>query len=112
MIACNRTRGSSLASNVVKADTVWARARGLLGRRSLGSGEAMWIEPCAMIHTFFMAFEIDAVFVDGNLRALRVFESLKPWRISPWVPDARSVLELAGGSLKGTVSRGDQLEIK
>ena len=74
--------------------------------------EGLWIVPCPMIHTFFMKFPIDVLFLDRGLKVARVIEDLKPWRLSPWVFRAHSVLELAGGVLKGSVQAGDQLEIK
>jgi uncharacterized protein len=52
------------------------------------------------------------VFLDRESKAVRVIENLKPWRLSPWVFRANSVLELAGGSLKGSVAAGDRLEIR
>ena len=100
-----------MADRVSRAGTHWSRMVGLLGRESLGDGEGLWIEPCAMIHTFFMRFAIDAVFLDREGKAVRVVEDLRPWRVSPWVLGASSVLELAGGSLKGAVKPGDALEI-
>ncbi len=112
MIAFNRTKGREVASRVLKADDPVSRGRGLLGRATMDEGEGLWIVPCPMIHTFFMRFSIDVLFLDGELKVVRVMEELKPWRLSPWVFRARSVLELAGGALKGSVAVGDELEIK
>ena len=72
--------------------------------------EGLWIVPCPMIHTFFMKFAIDVLFLDKDLRVVRVLEGLKPWRVSPWVFRAHSVLEFAGGALQGSVRAGDCLE--
>ncbi len=63
-------------------------------------GEALWIEPCAMIHTFFMKFPIDVLFLDKERRVVRAIENIQPFRLSPWVGKARSVLEFAAGTLK------------
>lgn len=93
------------------ADDAASRSRGLLGRDAMAREEGLWIVPCPMIHTFFMRFAIDVLFLDRGLRVVRVLEGLKPWRVSPWVFRAHSVLELAGGTLRGTVGTGDQLEI-
>ena len=65
-----------------------------------------------MIHTFFMKFPIDVIFLKRDLTVARVIEDLKPWRLSPWVFSAHSVLELQGGVLKGSVSAGDRLEMR
>ncbi|MCX5789871.1 MAG: DUF192 domain-containing protein [Elusimicrobia bacterium] len=112
MIARNRTKGRPLASRVERADTAASRSRGLLGKERMQAEEGLWIVPCPMIHTFFMRFPIDVVFLDRRLKAVRVIENLKPWRVSPWVFAAHSVLELAGGALKGSVEPGDTLEIE
>ena len=74
--------------------------------------EGLWIVPCPMIHTFFMKFAIDVLFLDRELRVVRVLEELRPWRLSPWVFRAHSVLELAAGRLQGTVRVGDCLELR
>jgi uncharacterized membrane protein (UPF0127 family) len=111
LIARNRTRSTVVADKVSKADDYDSRTKGLLGRDGMDAGEGLWITRCPMIHTFFMRFAIDVLFLDKDLRVARVMEDVKPWRLSPWVLRARSVLELPGGSLKGSVSKGDQLEI-
>ncbi|MFA5139359.1 MAG: DUF192 domain-containing protein [Elusimicrobiota bacterium] len=94
------------------ANTPRSRAKGLLGRESLAQDEGMWIVPCSMVHTFFMRFAIDVVFLDRENKVLRVCEGLEPWRVSPWVLRGHSVLELAGSSLRGTLRKGDVLEFE
>ena len=103
--------GATLAAEVELADTYETRSRGLLGRDSMRPGTALWIVPCPMIHTLFMRFSIDVVFLDKKNTVVRVIENLKPWRLSPWVFRARSVLELPAGTLKGSVSAGDGILI-
>jgi uncharacterized protein len=112
LVAYSRTRAAVVASKVAKADDAPSRSRGLLGRSSMEPGEGLWIVPCPMIHTFFMRFAIDVVFLDSDLRVVRVIERLKPWRLSPWVWRARSVLELPAGALDGSVRVGDELEMR
>jgi len=104
------TRGFSLARKVEKADTFFSRLRGLLGRKDLPAGHGLWLVPGATIHTCFMAFTIDAVFLDRGLRVLRV-QTLPPWRFSPWVAGAASVLELPSGAARD-VKPEDLLEIR
>ena len=112
LIAFNTTRNAPIATKVEKADTTASRNKGLLGRASLAADEGLWIVPCPMIHTFFMQFTIDVLFLDADLTVRRVIEDLRPWRLSPWVLSARSVLELKGGALKGSVRVGDRLEMR
>ncbi len=112
LVAFNSTRNVAVATKVEKADTSASRNKGLLGRSSLAADEGLWIVPCPMIHTFFMQFPIDVLFLDSDLTVRRVIEDLRPWRLSPWVLSARSVLELKGGVLKGSVSVGDRIEMR
>ncbi|MBI5211428.1 MAG: DUF192 domain-containing protein [Elusimicrobia bacterium] len=110
--AFNATRSRPVAARVLKAETLWDRMRGLLGRDALAEDEGLWIVPCPQIHTFFMRFPIDVLFLDRGLKVVRVMEDLVPWRLSPWVLSAHSVLELKGGVLRGSVSDGDLLELR
>ena len=94
------------------ADGPITRAVGLLGRSGMEPGEGLWIVPCPMIHTWFMRFSIDVLFLDRGLKVLKVLEDFRPWRLSPLVPSGHSVLELPAGALKGSVREGDLLEIR
>ncbi len=108
----NKTKNLPVSAAAARADTFSTRLFGLIPRRSLGEEEALWLEPCAMIHMCFMSFPIDAAFLDREGRVLRVVSSLKPWRVSPWVPGARGVLELPSGRCAGRVGEGDLLEFR
>ena len=78
------------------ADSPVTRLRGLMGRGRLEPGGGLMLRPASAIHTSFMRFPIDAVFLDHELRVLRVREGLRPWRAAA-VRNATSVLELAAG---------------
>ncbi len=112
MIFFNRTRNAVAAVKVIKADTFSSRLFGLIPRKTLEPEEGLWLDPCAMIHTCFMSFPIDAVFLDAGLKVVKVVPSLKPWRFSPWVYGAKSVLELAPGSASAVLSEGDFMEVR
>ena len=106
----NRTRGAVLADRVESAHRIRDRLRGLLGRAKLGRGEALAIRPCASIHTFFMRFEIDAVFLDRDGRVLRALAGLRPWRATRFHLRAEQVVELPAGTVERTGTReGDEL---
>ncbi|MHB0995752.1 MAG: DUF192 domain-containing protein [Elusimicrobiales bacterium] len=106
----NRTRGLQVSAEASRAETFVTRLFGLIPRRSLGEEEGLWLEPCAMIHMWFMRFPIDAVFLDKDLKVLRVLENFGTWRFSPWVRGSRGVLELPAGRAAGRVAEGDLLE--
>jgi hypothetical protein len=108
----NPGRGTVLGDAVTLANTSVARNVGLLKHKSLPAGQGMWIVPCGSIHTCFMRFAIDLVYLDKLLRVRKVCHSVQPWRISA-CPFAHSVIELPAGSVAGTgTQRGDQLSIE
>ena len=72
------------------------RMLGLLGRRDLPQGEGILLRPAGSIHTFFMRFSIDAVFLNENGVVLCIAAGVRPWRVAV-CKRARSVLELAAG---------------
>jgi uncharacterized membrane protein (UPF0127 family) len=78
------------------ADGVVTRMRGLLGRRGLPGGHGLLIEPTWSVHTWFMRFPIDAVFLDRELTVLKIRKHMRPWRTAARFR-ARSVLEVAAG---------------
>src|SRR5215470_2497670 len=91
----------------------WGRGLGLMFRRTLPTGDGMWITPCNGIHMFFMRFPIDAVFVDRRLRVVRVCAGLRPWRVVPLVLRAHSVMELPAGTVDGlALERGEPLAVE
>jgi len=106
----NRTRGTLLALRLEAAHTGPSRRKGLLGRQSLSPGEGLWITPCESVHTFFMKFPIDLVYLDRNHKVKKVRDSVGPWRLSACLA-ARSVLELPAGTVRATqTEQGDTVE--
>ncbi|MFZ5640014.1 MAG: DUF192 domain-containing protein [Bacillota bacterium] len=109
----NRTRGVALAREGCLAGTWWARLKGLLGRSNLKPGEGLVLTPCNAIHTCFMRFSIDAVFINDHGRVLRIYDTMAPFRFSARVKEASRVVELPAGTLRMTGTQvGDVLEIE
>ena len=105
----NQRTDAELARHVEVAVTRRARRKGLLGRDGFESSSALILAPCAAIHTMFMRFDIDAVFVDDDGRAVKVVRKLVPWRIAA-DPTAHAVVEMPAGSLdEMDVAIGDRL---
>lgn len=105
--------GRVLAANLERPRSFVGRGLGLMFRRSLPAGHGMWIRPCNGIHTFFMRFPIDAVFLDRRERVVRVYRRLGRGRLLPLVLGAHSVVELPAGTIDGlALGRGDQLGIE
>jgi uncharacterized membrane protein (UPF0127 family) len=95
-----------------RADTPITRFLGLMGRSRLEHGHGLLIKPCSSIHTFFMRFPIDVVFVDRQARVVKVAQRVKPWRLLLGGKGAHAVIELPAGALAAAeVNPGDQLDI-
>ncbi|MHB8419023.1 MAG: DUF192 domain-containing protein [Myxococcales bacterium] len=104
----NATRGGLLAEHTERTTSARERLRGLLGRDGLPHGHALLIEPCNSIHTFFMRFPIDVLFLDRGGKVVRALPRLRPWRATRVHLKAHSVLELWPGALEERpVSEGD-----
>ncbi len=112
LCALNRTRGTVLATRLEVADSGPARQKGLLGREGLAAGEGLWIIPCESVHTFFMRFAIDLVYLNRKNRVKKVRGGVAPWRLSACF-SAHSVLELPAGTIRNSrTERGDTLEFE
>jgi uncharacterized protein len=110
--ALNRTRGTILATNLEVAGSGERRRKGLLGRDGLEPGTGLWIIPCESVHTFFMRFPIDLVYLDKEDRIRKVRGAVGAWRLSACF-SAHSVLELPAGTIRDSeTKRGDQLEFE
>jgi uncharacterized membrane protein (UPF0127 family) len=109
VLLVNARSEETIASDVNLALTRAERNKGLLGRDSLGASAALVLSPCWSIHTMFMRFPIDVVFVDRDGRAVRLVRDLAPWRIAG-ARRAHATIELPAGSLRARDVRvGDEL---
>ena len=108
----NQTRNAVLGRSVEIADTSAKRRKGLLKHERLEPGEGLWIRPCESVHTFFMKFPIDLVYLDKSRKVRKVRHSVPPWRLSMCLT-AHSILELPAGTAKQTgTAAGDVLSIE
>ena len=104
--------GTVVAEHLEIADTIWSRFMGLMFRGELPAGHGLLIRPCGSIHMFFMRFALDAAFVDGDGRVIRVYCGLRPWRTTRFIRGAKACLELPAGTLSAAgVGVGDVLRL-
>lgn len=107
----NERTGTVVVDVLEIADTRRARRRGLLGRRGLDAGHGLLIRPCLAIHTAWMRFAIDVVFIDASGTVIRYVSGVAPWRVAA-SPRARAVVELPAGWLaRRPVAVGDRLRV-
>jgi uncharacterized membrane protein (UPF0127 family) len=110
LLVSNLTRHTVLATRMEVADSGSRRSKGLLGRAQLSPGEGLWILPCEAVHTFFMQFPIDLVYLDRKNRIRKLSSAVPPWRLSACF-SAHSVLELIPGTIRSTRTEvGDLVE--
>ncbi len=103
--------GRVVCERCLVAETPLARMRGLLGRRGLASGEGLLLRPASSVHTFFMRFPIDVVFLGARGEVLKVASNLAPWRAAA-ARGAKAVVELAAGEAeRRTIREGDRLDL-
>lgn len=106
----NARTGATIAESVQIGASRRARRKGLLGRPAMDPASALVLVPCAAIHTLFMRFAIDALFVDETGRIIRIVAGLPPWRAAV-APFAHAVIEMPAGATAGAVEVGDQLHL-
>jgi len=104
-----RQDGRVVCEHLLVAARPLRRMRGLLGRNGLPEGEGILLRPAGSIHTFFMRFAIDAIFLDRDLVVVGIEPSLGPWRTASR-RGAKVVVELASGECERRgVAVGDRL---
>lgn len=109
----NKKNGKILASNLEIADNPFKRLTGLLGRKGLNKGEGLHIIPCGSIHSFFMKFRFDAVFINKKNEVVYLIEDMPAWRVSKICFSGYSVIELPSGTINETETNiGDVLEFE
>jgi len=110
---CRLNRGATLLMPDVEVLTgTLERMKGLLGRDSLPRGSAVLIVRCPSVHTFFMRFPIDAVFLDADGVVVRLAHALRPFRMAWGGMKARSVLEAPVGTIAELgIVPGDRLDV-
>jgi uncharacterized membrane protein (UPF0127 family) len=88
----HRATGQLLAEQVALANTFFTRLRGLIARSRLAPTEALWLRPCNGVHTWWMHYAIDVIFLDRELRIVKLVENMRPFRLTAPHREARSVL--------------------
>lgn len=81
-----------------------------MGCRSLDVGKGLFLRPCTSIHTCFMRFPIDVIFLDAHDRVLKVRKHVRPWRLVWGGRKAKSVIEIQSGWLNPLPGVGDKVE--
>ena len=112
LLVTNESNQAVVAFSAELATGVWSRFLGLMGRRSVPTGEGLLLRPCSSVHTTLMRFPIDVVFMDGEGRVLKVAANLRPYWVALGGRHVRQALELpAGTASRVEIHVGDRLRI-
>lgn len=103
IVSCiNVNTGITIADRLIIADNFIHRMIGLLGKKELKEREGIILKPCNSIHTFFMKFPIDVIFLDKDNIVINLIENMIPGKISPIIWKSKSILELPILTIKRT----------
>ncbi len=108
----HKESGVVLAERVEMANSLHTRVLGLMFRRELAGIDGLLIQPCNSIHTCFMRFSIDVIFLSANGEIIKILRSMKPWRFSWMYLRAVKALELKAGTVPISVREGTFLEVQ
>lgn len=103
--------GTVIAQRVAQANSLVLRLLGLMFRKDLGEFDGLLLQPCNSIHTFFMRFPIDVVFLSSSNQVVKVIRAMPPWRMSWLYLRAVKTLELRAGALPADLAEGASLEV-
>jgi uncharacterized membrane protein (UPF0127 family) len=100
-----------LGESIFVASSFLERLKGLMCDESLGvEFDGMLIKPCNSIHTFFMNYKIDVLFLNKEYKIVKILRNMAPWRLTKIYLQANQVLEIEGGKVSLEICEGDSLE--
>lgn len=113
MLRLRLVDGAEICAELRPAHTHWTRMKGLLGTKALPESSGLWIKPCNQVHMYFMRYPVDLIFLDRELRVLRLVENQAVNTISEKVADAESVVEVPVGTIaRSGLTQGAALEVE
>lgn len=102
-----------VSDNVHQALSFASRLKGLMFSKELPVGQSLLIQPCNSVHTFFMRFPIDVLFLSNSNEIVDVRKNMKPYRLTSLIPNSRAVLETNAGTIEQhQIEVGDQLRFE
>ncbi len=108
----SRPQSKIIVPKLQKATTFWQRTRGLLGTESIGADEGLWICPCSSVHTWFMNYDIDLIFLSKDLKVVKLCQRVSPFRMTLPKWSVHSVVEVQAGTIsKVNLQIGEELYV-
>ncbi|GGF28688.1 hypothetical protein GCM10010954_29710 [Halobacillus andaensis] len=100
MQVIDRQTNQLIVQDLKTAYTFWARLKGLMMTKSLSENAGLHIAPCPSIHTFFMTYSIDVIYLNERKEVIGIEENLSPGKIGRRFSGAKSVIELPAGRIR------------
>ncbi len=107
-----KKNGKLIVEDVKIAESMVERGIGLMFKKEMNGFSGLLIDPCKSIHTFFMKYPIDVIFLSNKWEIVKINRNMKPWRMSTFSFRTTKVLELKGGELSLDIKEGDVLEVQ
>ncbi len=101
----------TLCHNLKEATNLIERMRGLMFSKKMEDFDGLLIRPCNSIHTFFMKYPIDTIFLDSKFKVVKIIRNMHPWKISWIYFKAKQVLELPANTIPTDLNENDQVEV-
>lgn len=101
-----------IAENTRVADNFYTKLVGLMFKDDMPNCDAMIFQQCNSIHTFFMRFKIDVIFLNKKDQVVKIIRNMKPWRLTRMYFKASKCVEFKGGYLSELLEVGDEIEVK
>jgi uncharacterized membrane protein (UPF0127 family) len=102
--------GEIICNKMIVANQIFDRMKGLMFSTEMPECDGFLIAPCNSIHTFFMLYSLDLLFLDKNFTVVKALYGFSPWRITWIYFKAHQVLEMQAGTMKKDIKTGDKLE--
>lgn len=106
-----KEKNIEIAQEMKIASGFFDKLIGLMFRSKMNGFDCLLIKHCKSIHTCFMRYPIDVIFVNKKFEVIKIIEQMKPWRFTRLFFTAAHVFELYGGSVENKVKVGDKLEV-
>ena len=104
-------RDKILSQNILIAESLFDRLIGLMFSEKLVGSDGLMLDPCRSIHTFFMRYSLDIIFLSSENQIIKIIRNMKPWRMTWIYFRANKTLELPAGKFPFDLKEGDILEV-
>ncbi len=108
----NKRNNQIVVEDLIQANNPVSRFFGLMGKKFFPNECGMLFYPCQSIHTFFMRFDIDVILLNKKMEVVKIFQSMKPFRMTKFYFNAYYAVETKSNLLSQKVNIGDILEVK